>query len=255
MTRVGIIGDVHGHDRELIEMIATLEDHGVDRLVLLGDLVDRGPHSLRCLKIAREWEFTTRSDGLKHYDVIRGNHEDGYWRVRENLPKPGRLVVKGPTDRLTYEGISADEFDWIGDLPIYLEFPELDLVCLHGGVTPHYDTLEHGGEHILRVRYLDDNYYEQRGIFGETFWAEVYDGRFGTIVFGHESHSQPTHYDHAIGIDGEGYQRVHGIVVSDEDGDEVKAWTVPYQGRARKALMNFDSDKARSWDTNWSMIR
>jgi hypothetical protein len=182
----------------MIEMIAMIEDHGVDRLVLLGDLVDRGPQSLRCLKIAQQWEFDSRSEGLKKYEVVRGNHEDAYWRISQRLPKPGRATVEPPESRHLFSGLSESDLEWMGQLPVYINVPELRLVCLHGGVTPHYDTLEHGGEHILRVRYLDENYYEKRGLLGSIFWAEVYDGRFGTIVFGHESHTRPTHYDHAI---------------------------------------------------------
>jgi predicted phosphodiesterase len=247
MSRVGIIGDIHGHAREMIEMIAMIEDHGVDRLILLGDLVDRGPENLRCLRIAQEWEYESRN-GMKKYEVLRGNHEDAYWRIAKKLPKPGRLSVEQPESRLLYAGLSADDLSWMENLPCYIEVPELDIVCLHGGITPHDESLASAGEYVLRTRYLDDNYYPKRGLMGETFWAEVYDGRFGTIVFGHESHSQITSYKHAIAIDGEGYRRVHGIVVSDEVGDDhLEMFTVPYGGQGFHGKLSYDPERFHSY--------
>ena len=35
----------------------------------------------------------------------------------------------------------------------------------------------------------------------DPFWAEVYDGRIGTIVFGHEAFADTRLFPHAIGID------------------------------------------------------
>jgi predicted phosphodiesterase len=245
--RIGIIGDVHGHAKELIEMIGLIEEHGVDRLILLGDLVDRGPDSHYCIRIARTWGFCNRDGNVRDYDVVRGNHEDAYWRILKQLPKPGRRLIEQPEERRFFSRLSREELEWFGSLPAYLEVPELNLVCIHGGVTPHYDSLEHGGEHMLRVRYLDNRYYEQRGLMGDVFWAEVYDGRFGTIFFGHESHTRPTAYDHAVAVDGEGYRRVHGVVVSNETGEEwLTAFTVPYGEAGRRETISYDPVRVHS---------
>jgi predicted phosphodiesterase len=252
MTRVGIIGDIHGHATEMVEMIALLEDHGIDQLVLLGDLVDRGPEPLRCLRIAQTWEFEARDGALKKYDVIRGNHEDAYWRIAKKVPKPGRSHVEQPESRSLYARLSADDLNWMENLPVYLEIPELRLVCLHGGITPHDDTLESAGEFVLRTRYLDENYYPCRGISGSTFWAEVYDGRFGTIVFGHESHREIARYTNAIAIDGEGFRKVHGIVVSNEPGDElIETFTVPYGQMPIQSDLSYDPDRVHTFDATF----
>ena len=61
-----VVGDIHGH---MDLLISALEKVGfnrqLDRLFGLGDLVDRGPDSKRCLELINEpWFFS-----------IRGNHE------------------------------------------------------------------------------------------------------------------------------------------------------------------------------------
>lgn len=250
--RVGVIGDIHGHAREMIEMIATLEDHGIDRLVLLGDLVDRGPESLRCMRIAQTWEFEARDGKLKKYDVIRGNHEDAYWRIAAKVPKPGRSHVEQPESRALYGSLSADDLNWMKNLPVHLEIPELHLVCLHGGITPHDKSLADAGEFVLRTRYLDENHEACRGLGGDIFWADVYDGRFGTIVFGHESHREIARYTNAIAVDGEGFRRVHGIVVSDEVGDEmVETFTIPYGQRSVPSDLSYDPDRVHTFSTTF----
>ena len=52
--RLIAIGDIHGCHAEFAELIARLELTADDRLVLLGDLVNRGPSSPRVLDLARE---------------------------------------------------------------------------------------------------------------------------------------------------------------------------------------------------------
>lgn len=44
-----VVGDIHGHFamlNELMEVVAF--DRNVDRLFAVGDLIDRGPNSVRC---------------------------------------------------------------------------------------------------------------------------------------------------------------------------------------------------------------
>lgn len=61
-----IIGDLHGHLDLLNERLEEVGfDKSKDRLFSTGDLIDRGPQSLECLKLVLEpWFF-----------AVRGNHE------------------------------------------------------------------------------------------------------------------------------------------------------------------------------------
>lgn len=76
--RVYAIGDIHGRHDLFHELIAAIVRHwevsprNFDRveMVLLGDIIDRGPDSASCLKLAHD--LVTRS----RVRLLRGNHED-----------------------------------------------------------------------------------------------------------------------------------------------------------------------------------
>lgn len=62
-----VVGDIHGHVALLDALLAAIDfEPGVDRLIALGDLIDRGPDSRVLLERLREepWFYS-----------VRGNHE------------------------------------------------------------------------------------------------------------------------------------------------------------------------------------
>ena len=62
-----IVGDLHGCYYELIELLNDVDfDFDTDRLFSVGDLIDRGPESIKCLSLLNEPYFFS----------VRGNHED-----------------------------------------------------------------------------------------------------------------------------------------------------------------------------------
>src|SRR5688572_10672501 len=78
--RVYAIGDVHGR-RDLLEvLIAAIDEDDKARgpadtsVVLLGDLVDRGPDSAGVLDLVRNWPSRSR------LHVLSGNHEQMFLR-------------------------------------------------------------------------------------------------------------------------------------------------------------------------------
>lgn len=61
-------------------------------------------------------------------------------------------------------------------------------------------------QQVLRTRYVDAGTGRMLALGSETasdpFWAEVYDGRFGHLVFGHSPFLDgPAHFAFATGID------------------------------------------------------
>src|SRR4051812_25086429 len=74
--RLIAIGDIHGCHVEFAELLDQLDLKSDDRLILLGDLVNRGPDSLRVLDLARS----------HHAISLLGNHELRllkYYRTRD----------------------------------------------------------------------------------------------------------------------------------------------------------------------------
>jgi serine/threonine protein phosphatase 1 len=61
-----VVGDLHGCIKDLLDMLVLLNfDASVDRVFCVGDLVDRGPDSLKTAKLIYEPWFNT----------VKGNHE------------------------------------------------------------------------------------------------------------------------------------------------------------------------------------
>lgn len=62
-----VVGDLHGqYDLLMGELDRAGFDRDTDRLICVGDLVDRGPQSVECLSLLREpWFF-----------AVLGNHAD-----------------------------------------------------------------------------------------------------------------------------------------------------------------------------------
>ena len=61
------VGDIHGCYEQLMEALVKIKfNPDVDRLISVGDLVDRGPDSVKCLNLLKELWF----------HAVSGNHED-----------------------------------------------------------------------------------------------------------------------------------------------------------------------------------
>ena len=63
--RLIAIGDIHGCHFEFAELLARLAPTRDDRIVLVGDLVNRGPDSCRVIDLARQHRAI----------ALLGNHE------------------------------------------------------------------------------------------------------------------------------------------------------------------------------------
>jgi serine/threonine protein phosphatase 1 len=61
------VGDIHGCYEQLMEALVKIKfNPDVDRLISVGDLVDRGADSVKCLNLLKEpW-----------FHAVSGNHED-----------------------------------------------------------------------------------------------------------------------------------------------------------------------------------
>lgn len=134
--RVYAVGDIHGRLDLFEELIRAIEaddsarDGARTTVILLGDLIDRGPDSAGVIRTAREWSQrqTVR--------IIAGNHEE---MLLQSLEKPEVLrvfmrhggretVMSYPVDPVAY----ADaDWDTLRDL-IAAAIPAEDLMFIRG---------------------------------------------------------------------------------------------------------------------------
>ena len=94
-------------------------------------------------------------------------------------------------------------------------------------------------ERIMRTRYLDPETGKMLELGknqpGDPFWAEVYDGRFGHVIFGHEPLDEVMFCKHATGID---TSAVYGGKLTALVFDEVGAKPEVVQVQAEQSFAN-----------------
>ena len=81
-----IIGDIHGCAKEFGELLDRVQPGPEDRLILLGDLFDRGPCSWEVFRKVQRLE----KDFGERFILLRGNHED--YLLREKLTVRERMI-------------------------------------------------------------------------------------------------------------------------------------------------------------------
>jgi Calcineurin-like phosphoesterase len=147
--RVIVCGDVHGCIDELKELVALVEyKPGKDRLVFVGDLVDRGPDPRACVR----WVM---DNGAL---AVRGNHEDKLVefcrRSKGRQPKPDRFVE--------WKSFTQEELEWMDKMPLWLDLGDGWLI-VHGGFEPK-PLAEQKKDRVIRCRWVDEKTGEYVGL-------------------------------------------------------------------------------------------
>jgi len=180
-----VIGDIHGCFDEVAYLIESLSLEPSDRLVFLGDYIDRGPDS----KSVVSYLIDLKSKREQEVIFLKGNHED---MLLSYLGLPGKygdmFLFNGGGATLASYGIASlggSSQDVLSHIPqshldfflslktYYLMEPFL---CVHAGVQPRKTLHEQVEEELLWIR---DEFIFNRHIlpytvlFGHTPQREV----------------------------------------------------------------------------------
>ncbi len=150
------IGDIHGCKRSLLGLLEMLNLQGGDRLIFLGDYIDRGPDSKGVIDTIVD---------LQNQDLevvcLRGNHEQLFLDARSDPATQEVWMRNGGKETLDSFGVKylheipQRYFDFCNDTLFYYETG--NFLCVHGG--PDFnltDPLAHP-ERLLWARYWYDN--------------------------------------------------------------------------------------------------
>lgn len=195
--RYYLIGDIHGRLDLFEAMVAAIEDDDASRgnantqVVLLGDLVDRGPDSAGVVALARQWQ------SQRTVRVLAGNHEqmmlDAFEKpeiLRHFLKHGGRETVlsygltKKQFNSMTLEElfetlpqlISQAERDYIASFEEYIVAG--DYMFVHAGIDPAVPIEEQKRSDLLWIR---DRFLSHEGpldkvvVHGHTIFNKVMD--------------------------------------------------------------------------------
>lgn len=187
--RTIVVGDVHGcldEFRELLKLLSFSRER--DRLISVGDLVDRGPDPVGCVRLARELQAL----------CLMGNHEEKHirWRKHEavRVTTGKKNPMKFSEEKIAWnEAFSEDDIQWMSKMLLTLDL-ENGFVVTHAGLEPAY-SFQNQGKAVIRVRYVDEKNKFVRytdGTMdqpeGTAYWAERWQGP-ESVIYGHARHS------------------------------------------------------------------
>lgn len=203
--RVYAVGDVHGRADLFAALAAAIDADDGNRgaadslVVLLGDLVDRGPDSAGVVRQAREWQQR------RPLRALMGNHEemflDSFTRedvLRQFLRYGGReTILSYPVDPDTYrEATHAQTQDLMraaipeADLAFIRAMEDMirigDYLFVHAGIRPGVPLPE---QRTGDLRWIREPFCTSREDMGLT------------VVYGHTIYEQPDLAPSRIGID------------------------------------------------------
>lgn len=203
--RVYAIGDVHGR-LDLLEALAaaieaddTAHKAAATTIVLLGDLVDRGPDSAGVIAFARDWQ------ARRAVRILLGNHEEMFLAafdsgevLRQFLRFGGReTVLSYPVDHAAYMTADMSEARALmrrhvpaADLAFLRSFEDQiaigDYLFVHAGIAPGVP-LE--AQTTSDLRWIREPFLSHRLSHG------------AVVVHGHTITDEPVIRDNRIGID------------------------------------------------------
>ena len=178
------VGDVHACVYEMQELFDKLHYDPVhDRMILLGDLIDRGPDSVGVVELARKMNL----------ECIRGNHENRFIKWFRSQGSRTDVYEKRPH----YTQFTDQQINYIVNMPLYIELD--DVIAVHAGLKPGILLSNQRPDDLMYLRYTDA---ERKFISlktigkigveasGARFWTEF--GPFGkNVIYGHQVWAEP----------------------------------------------------------------
>jgi serine/threonine protein phosphatase 1 len=117
-----LIGDIHGCDHEFRELLHLLSPAEGDQLVLLGDLLNKGPDPEGVLQTYASLDCV----------CLLGNHDLNHleWSQGTARPKPESVITREEMSKSSYKNY----LEAVANMPLY--FQTSDLIAVHGAILP-----------------------------------------------------------------------------------------------------------------------
>ncbi len=186
--RLITIGDIHGCHLEFAELLRRLELTPHDRVVLLGDLVNRGPDSNRVIELAREHAAV----------ALLGNHEFRLLKYRHTGQR--KFLKKG--DLETVARLRPEDWRYLEQMPLTFSAPEFGAVFVHGGFLPEIPWAEQTAEIVTKIQVVDRSGHaaKRADAPASPAWADLWRGP-PFVVYGHTPRPEVYSSPWAVGID------------------------------------------------------
>lgn len=150
--RTIVVGDVHGCRAELEELLEKLELRpGRDRLVFVGDLMDRGPDPAGVVRLVRQLGA----------EAVLGNHDEKHLRWRKHeARRRDRPDYKNPMTmseevQAGNQALGDDDLAFLSAVPLHLDLGD-GWVAVHGGLAPGVPLERQKKHDLLRLRFVNE---------------------------------------------------------------------------------------------------
>lgn len=195
MQRTIVVGDVHGCLEELQALLREAGWSRGDRLVMVGDLVAKGPDSRGVLQLLRE------GGG----EAVRGNHDVHALRTREDEARGRNSGKIKPERQQLLDTLTDADWSYLEALPYLVRLGRerdddpAETVVLHAGAVPGVPLERQDPEHLITLRSITADGEPTKKIDG-TPWAALWRGP-ERIIFGHDAVRGLQQYPLATGLD------------------------------------------------------
>ncbi|MBL9187703.1 MAG: metallophosphoesterase [Opitutaceae bacterium] len=186
--RIIAVGDIHGCADEFEALLGKLALTRHDRLILLGDLINRGPDSARVLALARQHA----------HRALLGNHELRLLNYR----RTGDPTHLKRSDHETMKQLNAKDWAYLAAMPLVHHVPALATVMVHGGFLPGRPWRGQPARIVTRIQVVGpDGEPHKRSEFPEApHWSEQWNGP-PFVIYGHTPRRDPVVRKWSLGID------------------------------------------------------
>jgi len=186
--RLIAIGDIHGCHQEFAELLERLSLTKDDRLILLGDLVNRGPDSCRVIDLARQYRAIS----------LLGNHELRLLNYRRTKAAYNNKEA----DAETFSKLRPEDWTYLEAMPLTHYVEELNTVFVHGGFLPDEPWQRQPASVVTRIQVIDrDGQPRKRAEAPESpLWADLWNGP-PFVVYGHTPRPEIYKLKWSVGID------------------------------------------------------
>lgn len=215
------ISDIHEHPDQFFSILDKYPVSDKMILIVCGDVIDKGFGSKSAEKIYKKiYDLNKKNQAF----MIKGNHEIKLLKYNKKINNFQLLK-------------------WIDSLPISLSFiyPNLSrYTFVHGGVDPqmNWDELSYDLS-VCYIRYISNKSNKMASVSkkeenGEihyipkdvdvSLWHDVYDGRFGYIISGHNNDpGGPRFYNYSCNIDTGVFTsgKITAIIIGEKGREEV----------------------------------
>ena len=187
-ARLIAIGDIHGCDREFEDLLEKLAAGKRDRIVLLGDLVNRGPNSAKVIALARKYASVS----------LLGNHELRLLNYR----KTGDPTHLKKNDYDTLKQLNHKDWAYMSAMPLTFHDPVHRTVLVHGGFLPGPSWRRQPARVVTRIQVIDrdGNPRKRSEEPNAPHWSELWSGP-PFVVYGHTPRPEISRLKWSLGID------------------------------------------------------